>query len=177
MCNFFKFVILYVGSDLFDIKFKFFFLSTKILFLSLSQKFILKKRIFRHQIASFIIFFALDITYIFIFAFDSLLNYNLWELIFIIISNLFFSFEITYKKKILNNNSISFYKLCIYLGIFSLIFNIIATIITTIVEYSIEVDDKYKIYFFNYRNYVEEVDDHVLVEVLHVFVFVILNGV
>ena len=175
--NFLRFVILYVGSDLFDIKFKFFFLSTKILFLSLLQKFILKKRIFRHQIASFIIFFALDIAYIFIFSFDSLLNYNLWQLIFIIISNLFFSLEITYEKKILNNKSISFYKLCIYLGIFSLIFNIIATIITTIVEYNIDVDDKYKIYFFNYRYYLEEVDDHVLVEVILVFVFVILNGV
>jgi hypothetical protein len=137
----------------------------------------LKTRIYRHQIASFIIFFALDVAFIIIVAFDDLLNYNLMQLIFIFISNLFFCFEITYEKTILNNKDISFYKLCIYLGIFSFIFNIIASIITTIVEFNLNVDDKYKIYFFNYKYYLEEVDDHVLVEIILIFVFVILNGV
>ena len=175
--EFLKLFILNVGSDLFDIKFRIFFMSSNVLFLSFLQKCFLKTRIYRHQIASFIIFFALDIAFIIIVAFDDLLNYNLMQLIFIFVSNLFFSFEITYEKTILNNKDISFYKLCIYLGIFSFIFNIIASIITTIVEFNLNVDDKYKIYFFNYKYYLEEVDDHVLVEIILIFVFVILNGV
>ena len=175
--EFLKLFIVNVGSDLFDIKFKLFFLSSNIFFLSFLQKCFLKTRIYRHQIASFIIFFALDVAFIIIVAFDDLLNYNLMQLIFIFISNLFFCFEITYEKTILNNKDISFYKLCVYLGIFSFIFNIIASIITTIVEFNIDVDDKYKIYLFNYKYYLEEVDDHVLVEIILIFVLVILNGV
>ena len=175
--EFLKLFILNVGSDLFNIKFKIFFMSSNILFLSFLQKCFLKTRIYRHQIASFIIFFVLDVAFIIIIAFDDLLEYNLMQLIFIFVSNLFFSFEITYEKTILNYKDISFYKLCIYLGIFSFIFNIIASIITTIVEFNLNVDDKYKIYFFNYKYYLEEVDDHVLVEIILIFVFVILNGV
>ena len=175
--EFLKLFILNVGNDLFDIKFRIFFMSSNVLFLSFLQKCFLKTRIYRHQIASFIIFFVLDIAFIIIIAFDDLLEYNLMQLIFIFVSNLFFSFEITYEKTILNNKDISFYKLCIYLGIFSFIFNIIASIITTIVEFNLNVDDKYKIYFFNYKYYLEEVDDHVLVEIILIFVFVILNGV
>ena len=175
--EFLKIFILNVGSDLFDIKFRIFFMSSNVLFLSFLQKCFLKTRIYRHQIASFIIFFVLDIAFIIIIAFDDLLEYNLMQLIFIFVSNLFFSFEITYEKTILNNKDISFYKLCIYLGIFSFVFNIIASIITTIVEFNLNVDDKYKIYFFNYKYYLEEVDDHVLVEIILIFVFVILNGV
>ncbi len=175
--EFLRLFIVNVGSDLFDIKFKIFFMSSNILFLSFLQKCFLKTRIYRHQIASFIIFFVLDLAFILIIAFDDLLEYNLMQLIFIFVRNLFFSFEITYEKTILNNKDISFYKLCIYLGIFSFIFNIIASIIMTIVEFNINVDDKYKIYFFNYKYYLEEVDDHVLVEIILIFVFVILNGV
>ena len=175
--EFLKLFILNVGSDLFDIKFRIFFMSSNVLFLSFLQKCFLRTRIYRHQIASFIIFFVLDIAFIIIIAFDDLLEYNLMQLIFIFVSNLFFSFEITYEKTILNNKDISFYKLCIYLGIFSFIFNIIASIITTIVEFNLNVDDKYKIYFFNYKYYLDEVDDHVLVEIILIFVFVILNGV
>ena len=124
-----------------------------------------------------IIFFVFDIAFVIIIAFDNLLNYKLWHLFFIVISNLFFSFEMIYEKKILNNPEVSFYKLCFYLGIFSFTFNLIASIITNIIEYNIKTEDKYKIYLFNYKYYYEEVDDHVLVEIILIFVFVILNGV
>ena len=46
-----------------------------------------------------------------------------------------------------------------------------------VIEYNIKTEDKYKIYLFNYKYYYEEVDDHVLVEIILIFVFVILNGV
>ena len=78
------------------------------------------------------------------------------------------------KKKILNNSFISFYKLCVYLGISTLILNIIASTITTIIDYNIDVDDNDKIYLFNYRNYLDQVDDHVLIEIILVFVFIII---
>ena len=170
--------LLYLGNDLFNKdKFKFYFMSSNILFLTILQKYILKTRIYRHQIASFILFLAFDIGYIILLLFDDLLNYNAFQLIFIFFSNICFSFEITYEKKILNKSFISFYKLCVYLGISTLILNIIASTITTIIDYNIDVDDNDKIYLFNYRNYLDQVDDHVLIEIILVFVFVILNGV
>ena len=52
--NFLRLFLLYVGSDLFNIKFKFFFMSSKLLFLCFLQKIILKNKIYRHHIASFI---------------------------------------------------------------------------------------------------------------------------
>ena len=172
LCSF----LLYLGNDLFNKdKFKFYFMSSNILFLTILQKYILKTRIYRHQIASFILFLAFDIGYIILLLFDDLLKYNAFQLIFIFFSNICFSFEITYEKKILNSSFISFYKLCVYLGISTLILNIIASTITTIIDYNIDVDDNDKIYLFNYRNYLDQVDDHVLIEIILVFVFVIFS--
>ena len=175
--NFLDYFVVYIGIDLFGIEYDLYLISTIILFLSFLQKYFFGKRIFRHQIAAMIIFFVFDIAFVIIIAFDNLLNYKLWHLFFIVISNLFFSFEMIYEKKILNNPEVSFYKLCFYLGIFSFTFNLIASIITNIIEYNIKTEDKYKIYLFNYKYYYEEVDDHVLVEIILIFVFVILNGV
>ena len=175
--NFLDYFVVYIGIDLFGIEYDLYLISTIILFLSFLQKYFIGKKIFRHQIAAMIIFFVFDIAFVIIIAFDNLLNYKLWHLFFIVISNLFFSFEMIYEKKILNNPEVSFYKLCFYLGIFSFTFNLIASIITNIIEYNIKTEDKYKIYLFNYKYYYEEVDDHVLVEIILIFVFVILNGV
>ena len=175
--NFLDYFVVYIGIDLFGIEYDLYLISTIILFLSFLQKYFFGKKIFRHQIAAMIIFFVFDIAFVIIIAFDNLLNYKLWHLFFIVISNLFFSFEMIYEKKILNNPEVSFYKLCFYSGIFSFTFNLIASIITNIIEYNIKTEDKYKIYLFNYKYYYEEVDDHVLVEIILIFVFVILNGV
>ena len=175
--NFLDYFVVYIGIDLFGIEYDLYLISTIILFLSFLQKYFFGKKIFRHQIAAMIIFFVFDIAFVIIIAFDNLLNYKLWHLLFIVISNLFFSFEMIYEKKILNNPEVSFYKLCFYLGVFSFTFNLIASIITNIIEYNIKTEDKYKIYLFNYKYYYEEVDDHVLVEIILIFVFVILNGV
>ena len=175
--NFLDYFVVYIGIDLFGIEYDLYLISTIILFLSFLQKYFFGKKIFRHQIAAMIIFFVFDIAFVIIIAFDNLLNYKLWHLFFIVISNLFFSFEMIYEKKILNNPEVSFYKLCFYLGIFSFTFNLIASIITNIIEYNIKTEEKYKIYLFNYKYYYEEVDDHVLVEIILIFVFVILNGV
>ncbi len=175
--NFLDYFVVYIGIDLFGIEYDLYLISTIILFLSFLQKYFFGKKIFRHQIAAMIIFFVFDIAFVIIIAFDNLLNYKLWHLFFIVISNLFFSFEMIYEKKILNNPEVSFYKLCFYLGTFSFTFNLIASIITNIIEYNIKTEDKYKIYLFNYKYYYEEVDDHVLVEIILIFVFVILNGV
>ena len=177
VANFLNSFILKIGSDLFDIKYNVYLISTIILCLSLLQKYFLGKKIFRHHIVALIFFFIFDIAFVIIIAFDNLLNYKFWQLFFIVISNLFFSFEIIYEKKILDNPEISIYKLCFYLGIFSFSFNLIASIVISIIEYYISAEDRYKIYLFNYRYYLEEVDDHVLIEIILVFVFVILNGV
>ena len=49
--------------------------------------------------------------------------------------------------------------------------------VTTIVTIYVKVDGRDKVYLFNYKYYLEEVDDHVMNEIILVIVFVILNGV
>ena len=169
--------ILYIGNDLFNNKFKYFFMSSYILFLTVLQKYLLDNKIYRYQIASLILFFVFDVIYLAILFIDNSLKYSPFLLIFVLVSNLIFSFEITYEKKILKNEFISFYKICIYLGIVSLLFNIIASVVTTIVTIYVKVDGRDKVYLFNYKYYLEEVDDHVMNEIILVIVFVILNGV
>jgi vacuolar-type H+-ATPase subunit I/STV1 len=112
--------ILYIGNDLFNNKFKYFFMSSYILFLTVLQKYLLDNKIYRYQIASLILFFVFDVIYLAILFIDNSLKYSPFLLIFVFVSNLIFSFEITYEKKILKNEFISFYKICIYLGIVSL---------------------------------------------------------
>ena len=169
--------ILNIGYDLFNNKFRYSFMTIYILFLIILQKYILDNKIYRYQMASFLLFLVFDSIYLAIIFIDKSLKYNALMLIFIFISNLIVSFVITYEKKILKNQFISVYKLCIFLGIFSLIFNIIASVITSIVSIYVNVDGRDKIYLFNYKYYIEEVDDHVLKEIILIFVFVILNGV
>ena len=169
--------ILNIGYDLFNNKFRYSFMTTYILFLIILQKYILDNKIYRYQVASFFLFLVFDVIYLAIIFIDKSLKYNAFMLIFIFVSNFIISFVITYEKKILKNQFISVYKLCIFLGIFSLIFNIIASVITSIVSIYVNVDGRDKIYLFNYKYYIEEVDDHVLKEIILIFVFVILNGV
>ena len=97
--EFLKSFVLLIGSDLFDIKYNIYLISIIILWLSLLQKYFFGKNIFKHHIVAFIIFFVFDIAFVIIIAFDNLLNYKLWHLFFIVISNLFFSFEMIYEKK------------------------------------------------------------------------------
>ena len=169
--------ILNIGYDLLNNKFRYSFMTTYILFLIILQKYILDNKIYRYQVASLFLFLVFDVIYLVIIFIDKSLKYNAFMLIFIFVSNFIISFVITYEKKILKNQFISVYKLCIFLGIFSLIFNIIASVITSIVSIYVNVDGRDKIYLFNYKYYIEEVDDHVLKEIILIFVFVILNGV
>ena len=175
--DFLQSFILYIGNDLFNNKFRYSFMTIYILFLTVLQKYILDNSIYRYQIVSLILFFVFDTIYLIIIFIDKSLKYNALLLIFIFVSNLIISFIITYERKILKNQFISIYKLCIFLGIFSLISNIIASVITTIVSIHVTIDGREKIYLFNYKYYIKDVNEHVVKEIILVFVFAILNGV
>ena len=175
--DFLQSFILYIGNDLFNNKFRFSFMTIYILFLTVLQKYILDNSIYRYQIVSLILFFVFDAIYLIIIFIDKSLKYNALLLIFIFVSNLIISFIITYERKILKDQFISIYKLSIFLGIFSLISNLIASVITTIVSIHVTIDGRDKIYLFNYKYFLKDVDNHVLKEIILIFVFVILNGV
>ena len=175
--DFLQSFILYIGNDLFNNKFRYSFMTIYILFLTVLQKYILDNSIYRYQIVSLILFFVFDAIYLIIIFIDKSLKYNALLLIFIFVSNLILSFIITYDRKILKNQFISVYKLSIFLGIFSLISNIIASVITTIVSIHVTIDGREKIYLFNYKYYIKDVNGHVVKEIILVFVFAILNGV
>ena len=165
-----------LGNDLFNkTNFKFYFMCTIILFLNIFQKCIFKTRIFRHQVAALIIFLLIDIGNIIMIFCDDILKYDLKQIIFILVSNLFYSFELNFIKSILNDSLHLLYKLCILLGVFALCFNIIASIITSIIQYCIDVEDKNKIYLFNYKYYLEDINSGILLEIISIIVFIILN--
>ena len=105
-------------------------MSSNVLFLNMLQKFILETHIYRHHIASLIIFFVFDFAYVIIVLFDDKLNYDIKGIIFILLSNFFFSLEITYEKKLLNENNFSLYIICILVGVFSFCFNLIIYVYT-----------------------------------------------
>ena len=167
----------YLGNDLFENKIVFYFLSSNVLFLNILQKFLLKIKVYRHQIASFIIFLFFDFIYVIIVLLDKKLNYDIKEIIFIFLSNFFFSLEITYEKKVLNQKNFNLYIICILMGVFSFGFYLISTIITTIINSKIDIEDKdkYKVYLFNYKNYFKEIDDQIIFEVFKIFIFIILS--
>ena len=168
--------ILYLGRDLFsEKKFKFYFMSSNVLFLIVFQKFILKGKIYRYQIASLIIFFILDVAYIIIIILDNKLLYNIIELLFILASNCLFMLELTYIKNMLNSNPTILFRICILIGVFSFCFNLIATIITSVIEPHVDVKDKNKIYIFSYKYYIKAVDNNIGKEISLILVFVVLN--
>ena len=171
-CNYFLF---YLGQDLYENKFKLIFLSSNVLFLVVLQKFILDIQIYRHQTAAFIIFFVLDVIYIIIIILDEKLNYDIKQLIFIILSTFFLTFEITYEKKLLIGSSLLVYKLCILVGIFSFGFKLISSIITTIIESYTDFNDRNKIYLFNYKNYFEDIADNITLEIILILVYLVLS--
>lgn len=176
LANFFDAFIFYLGDDLFENKIQLYFLCSDLLFLIIFQKFILEIRIYRHQTAAFILFFILDITYIIIVGLDEQIKYNFTQIIFIVLSSLLFTFEMTYEKKLISNGSNLFiYKLCILIGIFSFCLCLIVSIITTIIESNIYIEKKNKIYSFNYKYFFEEVSDHILVEIILILIYLILN--
>ena len=169
--------ISHLGNDFLENKILFDFMSSNVLFLNMLQKFILKKHIYRHQIASLIFFFVFDFAYVIILLFDDKLNYDIKGIIFILLSNFFFSLEITYEKKLLNENNFSLYIICILVGVFSFCFNLISSLITTIISSKIDIEDKYKykIYLFNFKNYFKEIDEEVTAELIKIFIFIIFG--
>ena len=176
LIDFLNTFILYLGKDLFcKKKFKFYFMSSNILFLNVFQKFILNAKIYRYQIASLIIFFLLDAAYIISLIFDKILSYNFIEIVFIFASNFLLMLELFYIKCMLNDTPNSLIRTCILLGVFSLCFNIIATIITTLLEYNVDSKDKNKLYFFSYKYYINAVDNNISKEIILVVVFLVLN--
>ena len=166
-----------LGNDFFENKILFYFMSSNLLFLNLHQKFLLEIQIYRHQIAALIIFLVFDFAYVIIVLLDDKLNYDLKGIIFILLSNFFFSLEITYEKKLLNGNKYSLYYICILVGVFSFCFNLISSLITTIISSKIDIEDKdkYRIYLFNFKNYFKETEEEVTAELIKMFIFIIFS--
>jgi len=170
------FFLFYLGKDLFSNRFTFYFMSSNILFLIILQKLLLKIRIYRHQTASFIIFFTLDIAYIIIILLDSQLKYDIKEIIFIFVSNFFFCLEITYIKQLLNDNLLLLYKLCLMIGVFSLCFNIIAAIMTIIIDYYFDIENRDELFIFNCKYYLDDINDNYVKEIIIIIIFIVLNS-
>ena len=163
---------MFYGNELYYNNYQIYFWSSYILFLCFFKKVILKSRVYRHQIVSFIIFFIFDLIYTILILTDKQIKYNRLQLIFLIISNCCFSFETVFEKKILDKIFISIYRLCFLLGVFTFIYNLIISITTSLLAIKFQKKNKYLFKFSDYFNSVEDVPT----EIFLIFIFVLLNG-
>ena len=148
--------------------------SSHIFFLCLFTKLLIINKLYRHHIFSFILFFIFDAIHIIIVMIDKEINYKKQQLIFLLISNICFSFELVFEKKLMETTFISPYKLCFFVGLSSLFYNIIVSIIVTII--SSIINDKCT-YCFIYTDYFNEMIPRIGIEIIIIFIFLILNGI
>ncbi len=168
----------YFGNELFDNKYQLYLWSTYILFLCIFNKLLLHTRLYRHHIVSFIIFFILDILHTIIIILDKDIDYKKLQLIFLFISNLCFSFEIVFVKRLIEKSFISIFKLCFFLGLSTTFFNLTTSIITTIISYTkYNNNNKKPKVLFSYKDYFNDMGNYsIFIEILLILVFMILNG-
>ena len=168
----------YFGNELFDNQYQLYLWSSYILFLCIFNKLLLHTSLYRHHIVSFIIFFILDVLHTIIIIIDKDINYNKLQLIFIFISNLCFSLEIVFEKRLIEKSFISIFKLCFFLGLSTSFFNLTTSIITTIISSTKYKDDNKKPKeIFSYKDYFNEMKNYsIFIEILLILVFMVLNG-
>ena len=168
----------YVGNDLYDNKYQLYLWSSYILFLIIFNKLLFQTRLYRHHIVSFIIFFILDILHTIIILIDKDINYKRMQLIFLFMSNLCFSFEIVFEKRLIEKSFISIFKLCFLLGLSTSLFNLTALIITSIISTTKYDNDNSKPkVIFSYKDYFKEMEKYsIFIEILLILAFMILIG-
>ena len=168
----------YFGNELFDNQYQLYLWSSYILFLCIFNKLLLHTRLYRHHIVSFIIFFIFDILHTIIIIIDININYKKLQLIFIFISNLCFSLEIVFEKRLIEKSFISIFKLCFFLGLSTTFFNLTTSIITTIISIIKYKDDNKKPkVVFSYKDYYNEMQNYsIFIEICLILVFMLLNG-
>ena len=166
----------FYGNELYNNNYQLYFWSSYIIFLCIFKKYLLKIRVYRHQIVSFFIFFVLDITYTILILTDEKLIYNNYHLIFLILSNICFSFEIVYEKRLIEKTFISIYKLCFFLGLSTFCYNLLISIITTIIKINLDPNNERYKYLFKYSDYLNSIEN-IYMEILFIFLFIIFNAV
>ena len=97
-------------------------------------------------------------------------------MIFLILSNICFSFEIVYEKRLIENTFISIYKLCFFLGLSTFCYNLLISIITTIIKINLDPNNERYKYLFKYSDYLNSIEN-IYMEILFIFLFIIFNAV
>ena len=165
---------IFYGNELYSNNYQIYFWSSYILFICIFKKILLKNRLYRHQIVSLIIFALFDLIYTILILTDPNIEFNHKQLIFIVLSNCCFSFEIIFEKRIIETTFISIYKLCFLLGLTTFCYNLILSLITTIIAKCLH-EGKIRKHFFDYSNYFNDVDN-LISEIFLIFIFIIFNG-
>lgn len=167
---------IFYGNELYSNNYQIYFWSSYILFICIFKMILLKNRIYRHQIVSLIIFGVFDIVYTILILTDKNIEFNPKQLIFIVLSNCCFSFEIIFEKRIIEATFISIYKLCFLLGLSTFCYNLLISLITTIIAKCLDKNTEMRSHFFDYSNYFEDVDN-IVSEIFLIFLFITFNGI
>ena len=153
--------------------YQFYFWSSHIFFLGFFTKFLLFKKLYIHHFISFVIFVILDFLHIIIVVMDD--NKDLFSniiFVFLLISNICFSFELVYEKKLMDYYFISVYKLCFLVGFFTFFFNLLASIIMTIIARKLTNKPDY---IFDALEFFDNVKDTTM-EIVRIIVYMLLTG-
>ena len=166
---------IFYGNELYSNNYQIYFWSSYILFICFFKKILLKNRLYRHQIVSLIIFAVFDLAYTILILTDPKIVFIHKQLIFIVLGNCCFSFEIIFEKRIIETTFISIYKLCFFLGLTTFCYNLIISLISTVIAKSLDKGTKMREHFFDYSNYFNDVNN-IISEIFLIFIFIIFNG-
>ena len=150
-----------------------YFWSSHIFFLCLFTRCLLIKRLYRHQIISFIIFICLDLLHIIFVLLDDFIKLKKIIFIFLLISNICFSFELVFEKILMENNFISIYKLCFLIGLTTFIINLIVSILMTIIAHNVSEKPDF---IFDFSEYFNEMSENIVMEIILIIIYMVLTG-
>ena len=84
-------------------------------------------------------------------------NFDYWQILFILSTNFLSAFKLVFAKKLMDFNFVSYYKLNYLIGIVSLIFNTITIITESIIDEKSDIPSKYRLYMDNFLEYLKEI--------------------
>lgn len=151
LIEFLQCLSLFIFASYFSSNVSVFFWTADIISLYIFSKCFLKVSIHRHHILSLCIFMIFDIYVTYTTLFGP--NYNLWQILYIILNNCLYSLKVVYAKYLMDYHFISHYKLCLIIGVITLFFGILSLTIITILDVKLEIPKEFKFLMDNILTY------------------------
>ena len=170
--DFLHYFFMFYGHELYGNNYHMYFWSLYIAFIFLFKKIFMNNMIYRHQILSLVIIIIFDIFYTILVLIDNQIKYKPLRIIFLVMSNFCFSFEIVFVRKMREKSFTSTFRICFLIGVTTFIYNIILLILTILISYRIKKIEQHKKYILNYFHNIKDV----FTEIMSILLFMLFAG-